>query len=334
MADLLLAALDSVSGGAGSDTVWNRFDNDGPDGLPNSGDDDGTVDLVTFVQPALDGACGTSGIWAHRHVIRGWTGGVAYLTRTPRRNAVGQAIPGQFLVVDSYTMQSGRGGKSSCASGDIMSIGTVAHETGHAFGLPDLYDTDRVAGTEGIGEWGLMGSGNYATPSSPASLDAWSLVQLGWVVVDTVGSGRTVIAGPVQVSDTVYHVPTSLPGISLLLENRQRIGSDTAMFNPAFSGPRGRAAGVAHCEPRIAGARSSNTITRSAPGSRVVAGRRLEHLRRTLVRSHRVMQAIVARIACRRRWADHASPATTGTRPRWGFASTGSRSFRLPCGLR
>ena len=38
---MLLAALDSISNRPGGDTVWSQFDNDGPDGLPNSGDDDG-----------------------------------------------------------------------------------------------------------------------------------------------------------------------------------------------------------------------------------------------------------------------------------------------------
>ena len=84
-------------------------------------------------------------------------------------------LPGQFLKINSYTLQSGQGGNTACTAGQIMPIGTVAHETGHAFGLPDLYDTDAGSGTSGIGEWGLMGAGNYARPYSPSSFDAWSL---------------------------------------------------------------------------------------------------------------------------------------------------------------
>ena len=61
MAELLLAALDSISTGPGGDTVWNRYDNDGPDGIPNSGDDDGVIDVVAFLQPGVDGACGAPG---------------------------------------------------------------------------------------------------------------------------------------------------------------------------------------------------------------------------------------------------------------------------------
>lgn len=281
MADLLLGALDAISNGAGADTVWNQFDNDGPDGIPNSGDDDGIVDLVTFLQPRLDGACGTDAIWAHRYVIRGWNGGAMYATRTPRRNAAGIPIAGQFLRIDSYTMQSVRGGATSCAANEMMPIGTVAHETAHAFGLPDLYDTDRVSGTEGIGEWSLMGAGNYATPSSPASFDAWSLVQLGWVAVDTIGSGRTVVAGAVQLTDTVYLIPTEAPGIHFLLENRQALGPDAAMMSPIFARAKGPGLLIWRIdESRIATGLASNAVnTGPRPGVALIQADGFEQLR-------------------------------------------------------
>ncbi|HRZ10276.1 MAG TPA: immune inhibitor A, partial [Gemmatimonadales bacterium] len=59
-AEMLRKAVAKVSTGADSLTVWAQYDNDGPDGLPNSGDDDGRVDFVTFLQPEIDGACGTN----------------------------------------------------------------------------------------------------------------------------------------------------------------------------------------------------------------------------------------------------------------------------------
>ncbi len=235
MRDLLVGALERVSGGSDSASVWEPFDNDGPDGLPNSGDDDGIVDFVTFVQAKVDGACGGTGLWAHRFRISGWNGGQAYVTRTPRRGPGGAIIPGSYLRVNSYTLQSAVGGNTACAVGQIMPIGTVAHETGHAFGLPDLYDTDQLSDTEGIGEWGLMGAGNYARPWSPASFEAWSKAELGWAIVDTLVSGVERSIPAVQSGDTVFFAATSAPGIYLLLENRQRLASDTAMMNPAFT---------------------------------------------------------------------------------------------------
>jgi M6 family metalloprotease-like protein len=234
MGELLLAALDSISDGPGADTVWSRYDNDGPDGIPNSGDDDGIVDVVAFLQPVLDGACGSPGIWSHRGTIGIWNNGQPYVTRTPRRDASGHPIPGQFIKISSYTIQSGVGGDDACTGGVIMPIGTVTHETGHAFGLPDLYDTDPSSGTQGDGEWSLMSSGSYARPYSPSSFDAWSLVQLGWVNVDTLASGATRTAAPVQVSNTIYYAATA-GSLYLLLENRGAVGTDTAQMNPAFS---------------------------------------------------------------------------------------------------
>ena len=241
---MLVATLDSVSAHPGGDTLWAQFDNDGPDGTPNSGDDDGVVDFVTFLQPELGGECQSNvpkptGIWSHRFVISGWVAGLAhphldaggfYVTRTPW-----QGHAGQFIRVNDYTIQSAVGGATSCDGLTIMGIGTVAHEFGHAFGLPDLYDLS--GSTQGIGGWGLMGSGNYARPYSPSSYDAWSLHVLGWATLDTLSASRTVIAGPRLLSDTVFYARTTNPDEYLLLENRQAVLSDTAQMNPALSDP-------------------------------------------------------------------------------------------------
>jgi M6 family metalloprotease-like protein len=239
--ELLLRTLDEVSRGSSGSTVWGQFDNDGPDGVPNSGDDDGVVDFVTFLQAERDGACpNSSNVWAHRFVVRAWNGGSPYVTQTPWT-----AHPGQFLKVDSYTMQSAVGGNTACDAGSIMPIGTVAHETGHAFGLPDLYDTDlsNPSATQGIGEWGLMGSGNYARPHSPARFEAWSLLEMGWVTVDTLTSGRDVRLRPVATADTVLYFPVPGTDEYYLLENRQPVESDSAQMNPAF-GSRQKAPGL------------------------------------------------------------------------------------------
>jgi M6 family metalloprotease-like protein len=239
--ELLLRTLDVISEGPTGSSIWGDFDNDGPDGVPNSGDDDGYVDFVAFLQPERDGACsGSPNIWAHRFVVRAWNGGSPYVTRSPWAGH-----PGQFLKVDDYIIQSAVGGSSACDPAAMMPIGTIAHETGHVFGLPDLYDTGLTSSevTQGIGEWGLMGSGSYARPYSPSRFEAWSLVELGWVVVDTLTSGRDIQLGPVASSDTVLYLP--IPGTDefYLLENRQAQESDTAQMDPAF-GTRRKAPGL------------------------------------------------------------------------------------------
>jgi len=229
---LLIEALQKADVGA---VDWGRFDNDGPDGLPNSGDDDGAVDFVTFLQAEVDGACGTTNLWAHRYDIAGWNGGSGYVTRSPVRDAAGQPVPGRFVQIRDYTLQSALGGPGACSAGAIMPIGTVAHETGHAFGLPDLYDTDlrSASVTQGIGEWGIMGSGGYTQPYSPAGYDAWSLAELGWVTVDTLPTTGVVDLAPVATSDTVWYAAIPQTDEYYLLENRQPFGSDTAQLNPA-----------------------------------------------------------------------------------------------------
>jgi M6 family metalloprotease-like protein len=222
--DLLVEALTKADALGTID--WGLFDNDGPDGTPNSGDDDGRVDFITFIQPVVDGACGAVGIWAHRWTIAALRQSTPFQTSTPRTG-------GGFILVNDYTIQSGQGGNGACSAGQIMPIGTIAHETGHAFGIPDLYDTGGAS--EGIGEWGIMGSGNYARAYSPAGFEAWSLTEMGWVTVDTLTASGTVTINPVQTSDTVFYVPLNGTDEYLLLENRDSLLSDTAQMSAAFS---------------------------------------------------------------------------------------------------
>ena len=192
---------------------WTQYDADG----------DSIVDLVVFVQPAMDGACGglsNNHLWSHRYYFTG----LSYATHS--RDSRGRRI-----VVSDYTLQSGVGGADGCDTAQIMPIGTVAHETGHGFGLPDLYDTSNQ--TEGIGEYSLMGSGNYTSPLSPSRLDAWSLNELGWVTIFPIATDNTYTFGPAPISDTAFYLPVggaNPRGEYFLLENRQRVQSDSAML--------------------------------------------------------------------------------------------------------
>jgi bacillopeptidase F (M6 metalloprotease family) len=85
-------------------------------------------------------------------------------------------------MVDDYVIQPAK----NCDNVTIVDIGVFCHEFGHALGLPDLYDTNNCggscAGDNGIGHWGIMGSGNWNSPTRPAHPCAWTRVQMGWVV--------------------------------------------------------------------------------------------------------------------------------------------------------
>jgi M6 family metalloprotease-like protein len=214
---------------------FRQFDNDGPDGAPNSGDDDGEVDLIYLIHPELGAECGGSGnIWAHRFFYTAWTGGVAL-------NTLDTGVSEQPIRIENYTIQSGLGGHPSngnpCDPNHIMPPGTIAHETGHGIGLPDLYDVDGTDGdnSEGTGEWSLMGSGNYARPLSPAHMDGYLLSLLGWVTVRPATTGGSFTLGSVQRGDTAFVVrpPAGVSnprGEYFLLENRQAVDSDSAIF--------------------------------------------------------------------------------------------------------
>jgi M6 family metalloprotease-like protein len=160
----ILVALDpSVDFGA--------FDNDGPDGVPNSGDDDGFVDVLLVIHPTFGAECDgySPHMWSHSWTYSSWpaSGGQPYQTNDP-------AAGGGFIEIDDYIIVP----SLSCETG-IIEIGVICHELGHAIGLPDLYDWN--GNSSGIGFWGLMGSGNWNTPASPAHPCAWSREQLGWL---------------------------------------------------------------------------------------------------------------------------------------------------------
>jgi M6 family metalloprotease-like protein len=191
---------------------WTQYDGDG----------DGYVDLIAFIQPAIDGACGPAGnnhLWSHRFFLL-----TPYTTHSVNRQGV-------RIKVADYILESGVGGNDGCDATQIMPIGTVAHETGHGFGLPDLYDTDD--NSQGVGDYSLMGTGNYTSPSSPSRMDAWSLNELGWVTVVPLATAGPYQLGAAPTADTALYIPVSgsnVRGEYFLLENREPVQSDSAMI--------------------------------------------------------------------------------------------------------
>jgi M6 family metalloprotease-like protein len=212
----------NVLGKLNASVNFGQYDNDGPDGVPNSGDDDGIVDVVQFVIPVVGRECGGPGYNAHRFYLAGLPGTGQYTTSSPRTG-------GGFIKIDSYILVSGIGGNTCTNTTQVQQIGTTSHELGHVLGLPDLYDTQLQS--EGIGEWGIMSSGNYTSLNSPAHDDAWSLQQLGWVTARPLTTNGTYSAGPVETSDTVFSIRplgTNPRGEYYLLENKRAVGSDSA----------------------------------------------------------------------------------------------------------
>ena len=139
----------------------------------------------------------------------------------------GVAIKKYIVIPEQIFFQRGDYYKK----GYIHPIGTICHEFGHILGLPDLYDTNNE-GIPGIGEWGLMGSGNYRIETSPAYMSAWSRYRLGFIEPDILEnvSNWEISIPPAEGIDigAAYILPmdSNMPQEYLILENRQKMGSD------------------------------------------------------------------------------------------------------------
>ena len=210
---------------------WGEYDNDGPDGMPNSGDDDGFVDLLSVMHPTLGAECGggaTGIVWSHYWQL-GATAGQVFTTSTVSAN-------GGFVLVDDFSIQP----VLSCDSSKINEIGIFAHELGHGFGLPDLYAVGANHG--GVGRWGLMGTGPWGCDGqgadAPCHMTAWSKEVLGWANVTTLLADAdlgVLVLDPVETTGDVIRIDAGDGSRDYyLLENRQRLGFDTSLPTPGL----------------------------------------------------------------------------------------------------
>jgi M6 family metalloprotease-like protein len=193
------------------DMDFRLYDNDGPDGLPDSGDDDGIVDYVfinmrTVPTGFLVGnASGLAGL-AYGQQVLYQSDDISVVSKVPIRVAGG--LSGGSFVAEGNWGQT---------------VGIMAHEFGHGLGLPDLFDVSRNRNPDedpsedsaGIGRWGLMGWGatGWAGASGPVAFSAWSLEQLGWLGPDNqrleevVGDRPDLLVADLHRGGTVYKVP-------------------------------------------------------------------------------------------------------------------------------
>ncbi|MBI5548068.1 MAG: M6 family metalloprotease domain-containing protein, partial [Deltaproteobacteria bacterium] len=143
--------------------------------------------------------------------------------------------------------------------GQVTPPGVICHETGHALGLPDLYETNYTAA--GLGLWSLMSGGGWGGPgtdgSVPTHLDAWSKSELGWVtplLLTASVTGQRL--SPVHSSREIGRIPNGMPPEQyFLLEVRQKIGYDE--FLP------GAGLAIYHIDENVWG----NTLTPDDPSS-------------------------------------------------------------------
>ena len=177
---------------------FSNYDNDG----------DGYLDLLIVVHSGTGAEYSGSNddIWSHKWGIN------------PRYK--------DGVYISSFSIQP----ELWSTPGD-MTIGVYAHELGHGFGLPDLYDIDNTS--YGIGKWGIMAYGSWNGPTgfgeSPAHPCAWSRIQMGFAsaVNITVNTYSQAIAS-VEGGGPIHRLwnSGSIEDEYFLVENRQKIGYD------------------------------------------------------------------------------------------------------------
>jgi M6 family metalloprotease-like protein len=234
---------------------FRQFDNDGPDGIPDSGDDDGVADAVAVQFLEVGASCGGPAIWPHRARVEYW------FDAPFESNDVGAG--GEPILVNDYTTQ----GATDCGGVEVQTAATIAHELGHVLGLPDLYDSSR--GLEAayrrwvVGCWSLMAAGSWGCGASdrltwrrPTHFSPWEKELLGWldaVEVVSPALGQSLVLEPVETSRRVLKIPleTQDEGEYLLMEYRKQEGFDVDL----------PASGVMlyHVDPKIPGNRPCDT---------------------------------------------------------------------------
>ncbi len=184
-----------------SDVDFAQFDNDGPDQIPNSGDDDGRVDYL-FINVRT----------TPRHFIRAGATGAGILGFEGDYATADLGYNGQPIRISPVL------GTLIGASSFSRTVGTMAHEFGHSLGLPDLYDLlyeNPAEDSAGIGKWGLMGWGTHGWGGNdgPNPFCAWSREKLGWLgpdneqLIEVRGDQQDLEIADLHAGGKVYKIP-------------------------------------------------------------------------------------------------------------------------------
>ncbi len=183
------------------------------------------VVIVAGYERSYSGAYSPS-VWAHKWSIADHS--------APRVDGV--RVGAYHNGAGGYA-QFGEFHRSTANDQHQSTMGIIVHELGHlVFGLPDLYDRDDSS--DGIGVFGVMGSGNWGRSltdtywgETPVMATAWSKLKLGWVDA-TVGIGTKSIVASGDHSSSRSNTVLRAHGEGdeyFLVENRQPVGYDLGL---------------------------------------------------------------------------------------------------------
>ncbi|MDG2424889.1 MAG: hypothetical protein P8M22_13045, partial [Phycisphaerales bacterium] len=184
---------------------FRQFDNDGPDGIPNSGDDDGFIDGLMIVSPTTSGYDTVRqqwNIWPHAALGSHTTDDIG--------------INGQYLRLGKYCIQSALRTHPNELWDPEIKCRTFIHEMGHVLGCKDLYHKLDPNKPEehwaGLGAFCQMSAGN-------GQISAWPRYKWGWAdAVRLNGVQEELITFPrVSDEDKIFRIDLNYIGSEYLL---------------------------------------------------------------------------------------------------------------------
>lgn len=187
-------------------------------------DSNGIIDLLTIIHSGYGaefggtdayGAIGDDRIWSHK-----W--------------ALGSSVTLDGIYMRTYNVNAGKYGRTG---ENIVRIGLLAHEMGHVFGLPDLYDTTSPYSL-GISYYSIMAN-SYGVDGSmlyPGSMDPWCRIQLGWANVETLIASKTVQTEPVQTAGHILKITNNFPSNEYLLIEARSNDASISIYDSLMPG--------------------------------------------------------------------------------------------------
>ncbi len=157
----------------------------------------------------------------------------------PGADAKNYSLIGTCNVPGWYATSDGRGFTKASIVSEYDEFGTIAHELGHDFGAPDLYDYyAKNADITGLYRWDIMSSGSYnGNPmgSMPAHMSTFTKLRTGWIHQNEIynlsnGTLRINLV-PLSVQGNGFRaLRYDLPdGRYYLVESRSRVGFDQGL---------------------------------------------------------------------------------------------------------